>query len=136
MLLHRTNSRRMSTRGVRRIRAHQLPQSEHDGSGQNDSRCIRVRGCLSDHFVRTAHVIAARGQWPVVLGAADSFPGSAESWSAAVVVSFLAVAGPWFVVAVSVSAGSVLGSSLAALASAASLAVAASPVSPALVLQV
>src|SRR5580704_17621294 len=99
MLLHRTNSRRMSTRGVRRIRAHQLPQSEHDGSGQNDSRCIRVRGCLSDHFVRTAHVIAARGQWPVVLAAADSIPGSA---------------------------GSVHGASLAALASAASLAVAAS----------
>src|SRR5580700_1606071 len=109
MLRHRTSSRRTSTPGVRRIRAHQLTQSGHDGSDQNDFRCIRVRGYLSDHFVRTGLVIVARGHWPVVLG-------SAESWSAAaVVVSFLAVAGPWLVV-VSVS-GSVLGFLPVALAS-------------------
>src|ERR1035437_3683842 len=118
MLLHRTNSRRKSTPGVRCIRAHHLPQSGHDGYDQNDFRCIRVRTYLSDHFARTGFVIVAHVPWLAVVGAAaaDSFPGSAESWSAVAVVSFLAVADPWLV-AVPVSAGSVLGSSPAALAS-------------------
>src|ERR1019366_1419680 len=123
MLLHRTNSRRKSTPGVRCIRAHHLPQSGNDGYDQNDFRCIRVRTYLSDHFVRTGFVIVAHGQWLAVVGAA----GSAESWSAVAVVSFLAVAGPWLV-AVPVSAGSVLGASPVALASVALLAVPVSEV--------
>ena len=112
MLLHRTNSRRKSTLGVRCIRAHQLPQIGNDGYDQNDFRCIRVRTYLSDHFARTGLVIVAHGQRPAVVGAA----GSAESWFAVAVVSFLAVAGPW-TVAVPVSAGSALGASPVALAS-------------------
>src|SRR5580700_5380046 len=92
MLLHKTNSRRKSTRGVRRIRAHRFPQSGRDGWDQNDFRYIRVRTYLSDHFVRIGVVIVALGPW-LVVGAADFSLRSAESWPA--VVLFLAVAGSW-----------------------------------------
>ncbi len=64
--------------------------------------------------MRTGLVIVAHGHWLAVV--ADPFPGSAESWSAVADVSSLAVAGPWLL-AVPVSAGSVLGSSPVALAS-------------------
>src|SRR5580700_11432673 len=129
MLLHKTNSRRKSTRGVRRIRAHRFPQSGRDGWDQNDFRYIRARTYLSDHFVRIGVVIVALGPWLV----ADLSLRSAESWPAVAVVLFLAVAGSW--PDVYVSAGSLLGSSLVALASVAQLAVAASPVSLAPALQ-
>ena len=83
--------------------------------------------------MRIGVVIVALGPW-LVVGAADFSLRSAESWPAVAVVLFLAVAGSW-PVAVYVSAGSLLGSSLVALASVAQLAVAASPVSVAPALQ-
>ena len=79
MLLHRTNSRRKSTPGVRGSSAHRVPQNGNNGYDQNDFRCIRVRTYLSDHFVRTDLVIVAHGHWLVVGGAADSSLRSAES---------------------------------------------------------
>jgi len=79
MLLHRTNSRRKSTPGVRGSSAHHFPRSGHDGWDQSDFRCIRVRTDLSDHFVRTGLMIVAYTHWLAVVGAADSVLGSAES---------------------------------------------------------
>src|SRR5580704_1210161 len=83
MSLHRTNSRRRSTRGVRCRSAHRLPQSEHDGLGRNDFRCIRVRSCLSGHFVRTGPVIVAVDS--SLLVDADFSLRSVEFWPAVVV---------------------------------------------------
>src|SRR5271156_5688504 len=84
MILHRTNSRRRSTRGVRYTRARRSPQSEHDGLGQNDFRCIRVRSCLSDRCGRTGPVIVAVELWLLV--DADFSRRFAESWPAVAVL--------------------------------------------------
>src|ERR1700723_3011634 len=81
MILHRTNSRRRSTRDVRCTRAHHLPQSEHDGLDQSDFRYIRALSCLSDRCARTGPVIVAVELWLLVdadfsLRFADSLPAS------------------------------------------------------------
>src|SRR5580658_4481866 len=83
MSLHRTNSRRRSTRGVRCTRAHRLLQSEHDGLDRNDFRCRRVRSCLSDRCVRTGPVIVAVELWLFV--DADFSLRFAEFWPAVAV---------------------------------------------------
>src|SRR6202050_2144209 len=80
MILHRTNSHRRSTRGVRCTRAHRLPQSENDGLDQSDFRCIRARSCLSDRCARTAPVIVAVELWLLV--DADFSLRFADSWPA------------------------------------------------------
>src|ERR1700733_431816 len=86
MILHRTNSRRRSTRDVRCTRAHHLPQSEHDGLDQSDFRYIRARSCLSDRCVRTGPVIVALDLWLVV--DSDFSLRSAEFWPAVAVPAF------------------------------------------------
>src|SRR5271156_4073112 len=80
MILHRTNNRRRSTRGVRSRSAHHFPQKGHDGFGQNDFCYIRVRSCLSDRCVRTGPVIVAVELWLLV--DADFSLRFAEFWPA------------------------------------------------------
>src|SRR3984885_9882365 len=80
MILHRTNSRRKSTRDVRCTRAHHLPQSEHDGLDQSDFRYIRALSCLSDRCARTGPVIVAVELWLLV--DADFSLRFADSWPA------------------------------------------------------
>src|ERR1700733_1062503 len=86
MILHRTNSRRKSTRDVRCTRAHHLPQSEHDGLDQSDFRYIRARSCLSDRCARTGPVIVAVDLWLLV--DADFSLRFAESLPAVAVPAF------------------------------------------------
>src|SRR5580658_4407784 len=106
MILHRTNSRRRSTRGVRCTRARHLPQSEHDGLDQSDFRYIRARSCLSDRCARTCPVIVAVDLWLLVdadfsLRFADSWPAvpASEVWLLPALQSLAAllVSVVWFV---------------------------------------